>query len=70
MGPEDLRLLRPHSLRAGGCTDYLSHGVNEVWVQRQGGWRSAIFKIYYRPMAADMAYMRDRLLAAAQITAE
>ena len=27
----------------------------------QGGWLSSVFKIYYRPMAADMAYMFERL---------
>lgn len=70
MHGDELKRLRPHSLRAGGCTDYLSWGANEAWVQVQGGWRSPVYKIYYRPMAADMGYMRKRLLAAEKITAE
>lgn len=55
----------PHSLRAGGCTSWLSGGAEEAWVQRQGGWRSSIYKLYYRPSAADMALMHEKLAAAA-----
>jgi hypothetical protein len=53
--------LSPHSLRSGGCTDALAAGMDESWVQMQGGWLSSVFKIYYRPMAADMAHMFERL---------
>ena len=70
--PEELVLrLRPRSLRAGGCTDYLASGlVAEAWVQQQGGWRSAVFKIYYRPHQADFAYMHRKLAAVAALSAE
>ena len=56
----------PHSLRAGGCTSWLSGGAEEAWVQRQGGWRSSIYKLYYRPSAADMALMHETLATAAR----
>jgi integrase len=61
MPPAMVAKLRPHSLRAGGCTDALAAGLDESWVQMQGGWLSSVFKIYYRPMAADMAHMFERL---------
>ena len=58
-----------HSLRAGGATDYLASGeVSESWVMRQGGWLSSIFRIYYRPLAADGRVMADRLTKAALAT--
>ena len=31
--------------------------MTEAFVQKQGGWLGPIFKIYYRPMAADMGNM-------------
>ena len=41
-------------MRSGGATDYLSSGhMTEAWVQKQGGWLSSVFKIYYRPTDAD-----------------
>ena len=58
----------PHSLRSGGCTDWLSAGMEEVWVQQQGGWRSSIFRLYFRPSAAELAGMHAKLEAAARAT--
>jgi integrase len=54
MPQADVQRLRGHSLRSGGATDYLSSGLlTEAWVQKQGGWLSQVFKIYYRPTEAD-----------------
>ena len=53
-----------HSMRAGGATDYLSSDVPTAWVQRQGGWLSDCFMIYYRPETAEMGAMARRLRAA------
>jgi hypothetical protein len=61
MAADKLRKVRGHSLRAGGATDFLSHGASRAWVQRQGGWRSDCFMIYYRPVSADMVAMSDQL---------
>ena len=70
MAPAEAGKVRPHSLRSGGCTDYLGSGlVTEAWVQSQGGWRSSIFKIYYRPHGADIPYMHAKLAAVAALTA-
>ena len=54
MEQADVDRVRGHSLRSGGATDYLSSGhMTEAWVQKQGGWLSSVFKIYYRPTDAD-----------------
>ena len=69
MAQEDVVRVRGHSLRAGGATDYLSSGMlTEAWVQKQGGWLSPIFKIYYRPMDADRGKMADLLRRVAETT--
>ena len=43
-----------HSLRIGGATSLAAGGdVSEVAIQREGGWRSDVFKIYTRDNMAD-----------------
>ena len=48
----------------------LSSGMlTEAWVQKQGGWLSPIFKIYYRPMDGErgrMAALLRRVAAGAR----
>ena len=62
----DVARVPPHSLRAGGCTDYLSWGCSARWVKRQGGWRSNCFEQYYRPRTAELLAMRRKLRRAQQ----
>ena len=64
----DVQRVRGHSLRAGGATDALAAHMNEAWVMKQGGWRSPIFRIYYRPLAADGRVMAEHLTKAALAT--
>ena len=60
MRQEDVDRVRGHSLRSGGATDYLSSGhMTEAWVQKQGGWLSPVFKIYYRPTDADQGRLAE-----------
>ena len=40
LGPQ--RSLTPHALRHTFPTLHLSRGTNPLWVQRMGGWRSAV----------------------------
>ena len=71
MNAKDVERLRGHSLRAGGATDYLSSGtVSDAWVQRQGGWLSPVYRIYFRPAEADVVRMAGRIKATAHESTE
>ena len=44
-----------HSLRAGGCTDFLEGDCSKVIVQRNGRWASDCYEQYYRPSAREIS---------------
>ena len=51
-----------HSLRIGGATTLAAGGdVPEVAIQREGGWRSDVFKIYTRNNMADSRLVSRKL---------
>ena len=51
-----------HSLRIGGTTTLAAGGdVPEVAIQREGGWRSDVFKIYTRNNMADSRLVSRKL---------
>ena len=57
--PEQFAL---HSLRIGGATTLAAGGdVPEVAIQREGGWRSDVFKIYIRNNMADSRLVSRKL---------
>ena len=57
-----------HSMRAGGATDYLSWGMSGAFVQKQGGWLSDAYMIYYRPSTAEGAQLAATMKRAAAVT--
>ena len=51
-----------HSLRIGGATTLAAGGdVPQVAIQREGGWRSDVFKIYTRNNMADSRLVSRKL---------
>ena len=64
MKPKDAKNVSNHSFRAGGATDWSTGGMDENFVQAQGGWTSRCFRIYIRPATHHFFRTAARLVAA------